>query len=121
MSHVIYEAEPDRGGVSPAFVFLCVVTIVIIVLIAVYWKKVDVPTRIFLCFIAAFFCYMVGCCIYILIDSRDQVYDRYVAGDYLTVEGIIEDYTLAEEGEPLLPDRFYVDGVRFSVPGAVSG
>lgn len=121
MSNVIYEAEPDRGGVSPAFIIVCVMTIALIIYIIVKWRVMDIPARCFICFIATFLCFVIGCCIYTLIDSRDQVYDKYVAGDYLTVEGIIEDYTLAEEGEAQLPDRFYVDGVRFSVPGFVSG
>lgn len=115
----IYEAQPVYG-INPAFLILCLITILIVVLIVVFWGKVDKGVRCLSLAVAFFLLFIITCQVYTAIDAKRKVYDRYIAGEYLTVEGIITDYTLAEEGQPNLPDSFCVDEVNFSVPGFVS-
>ena len=115
----IYEATPFYG-VHPAFVIFCVITFLIILLVIVFWKKVDTGVRCFTSAIIVFLLFIIFCQAYTSIDTKCKVYNVYVAGEYLTVQGVISDYTLAEEGQLNLPDSFNVDGVEFSVPGFVS-
>ncbi|MBO5418361.1 MAG: hypothetical protein J6A50_07155 [Clostridia bacterium] len=115
----IYEAKPFYG-VNPAFVIFCVITVLIALLVIVFWKKVDTGVRCLALAIIVFLFFIISCQAYTSIDAKRKVYHAYVAGEYLTVQGVISDYTLAEEGQPNLPDSFFVDGVEFSVPGFVS-
>ena len=115
----IYEAKPFYG-VNPAFVIFCVITVLITLLVIVFWKKVDTGVRCLVSAIIVFMFFIISCQAYTSIDAKRKVYNAYIAGEYLTVQGVISDYTLAEEGQPNLPDSFYVDGVEFSVPGFVS-
>ena len=119
MYKVIYEAKPFYG-VNPAFVILCVITVLITLILIALWRKFDIGSRFFFLFILIFFIFIISCQAYTSIDAKRKVYDAYVAGECLKVQGVISDYTLAEEGQPNLPDSFYVDGVEFSVPGFVS-
>ncbi len=119
MHKVIYEAKPFYG-VNPAFVIFCVITVFITLLVIVFWKKVDTGVRCLASAIIVFLLFIISCQAYTSIDAQRKVHNAYVAGEYLTVQGVISDYTLAEEGQPNLPDSFYVDGVEFSVPGFVS-
>lgn len=115
----IYEARPFYG-INPAFVILCIIIVVIAVLLFVFWKRVDIGVRCLISFITVFLLFIVFCQIYTSIDAKNKIYDEYKAGNYLIVEGIITDYTLAEEGQPNLPDNFTVNSVKFTVPGFVS-
>ena len=115
----IYEAEPFYGA-NPAFVIFCAITVLITLLVIVFWKKVDTGVRCLSSAIIVFLLFIIFCQAYTSIDAKHKVYNAYVDGEYLTVQGVISDYTLAEEGQPNLPDSFYVDGVEFSVPGFVS-
>ena len=115
----IYEAKPFYG-VNIAFVIFCVITILITLIFIAFWRKFDKGSRFFFSFILVFFIFIIFSQAYTSIDAKRKVYDVYASGEYLTVQGVISDYTLAEEGQPNLPDRFYVDGVEFSVPGFVS-
>lgn len=115
----IYEAEPFYG-VNPAFVIFCVITVLITLILIAFWRKIDRGSRFSYLFILIFFIFIIFCQVYTSIDAKHKVYNAYIAGEYLTVQGVISDYTLAEEGQPNLPDSFYVDGVEFSVPGFVS-
>ena len=119
MDTVLYEAK-SFYGVNATFIVLCVVTALVIVLLIVFWQKVDIGVRCLLSFIIVFFLFIIGCQIYIEIDARHKVYNEYIAGNYFEVEGEINDYTLAEKGQSRLPDYFDVAGVTFSVPGFVS-
>ena len=119
MYKLIYEARLYYG-VNPAFVMLCLIPVFIIALLIIFWKKVDIGVRCFVSSIIVFILFIIFSQVYIAIDSKHKVYNAYVSGEYLTVEGVISEYTLAEEGQPNLPDRFYVNDVRFSVPGFVS-
>ena len=115
----IYEAKPFYG-VNPAFVIFCVITVLITLFVIVFWKKVDTGVRCLALAIIVFLLFMISCQAYTSIDAKRKVYNAYVAGEYLEIQGVISDYTLAEEGEPNLPDRFFVNELRFSVPGSVS-
>lgn len=115
----IYEAKPFYG-VNPAFVIFCVITVLITLLVIVFWKKVDTGVRCLVSAIIVFMFFIISCQAYTSIDAKRKVYNAYVAGEYLEIQGVISDYTLAEKGEPNLPDRFFVNELRFSVPGFVS-
>jgi len=115
----VYEAKPFYG-VNSAFVIFCVITVLIILSLIYFWKKMDNGSRYFVLFILFFFIFIISCQTYTAIDAKRKVYNAYIAGDYLTVQGVISDYTLAEEGQPRLPDRFFVGDVNFFVPGFVS-
>ena len=115
----IYEAKLVHGA-NPAFVIFCVITVLITLILIAFWRKFDMGSRFFFLFILIFFIFIISCQAYTSIDAKRKVYNAYIAGEYLTVQGVISDYTLAEEGQPNLPDSFYVDGVEFSVPGFVS-
>ena len=115
----IYEAK-HFYGVNLAFVIFCVITVVIIFILVASWRKIDMQSRFFFLFVLIFSIFIISCQTYTAIDAKRKVYNAYIAGEYLTVQGVISDYTLAEEGQPNLPDSFYVDGVNFSVPGFVS-
>ena len=119
MYKLIYEARLYYG-VNPAFVMLCLIPVFIIALLIIFWKKVDIGVRCFVSSIIVFILFIIFSQVYIAIDSKHKVYNAYVSGEYLTVEGVISEYTLAEEGQPNLPDSFYVNDVSFSVPGFVS-
>lgn len=119
MYKVVYEAK-SFYGVNTAFAVFCAVVILMIILLLVFWKKVDVGVRCLISSVIAFMIFIISCQIYTAIDARNSIYDEYKNGKYLLVEGTISNYTLAEEGEPNLPDRFDVNGVEFQVPGFVS-
>ena len=115
----VYEAKPFYG-VNPAFVIFCITALLAVLLVIVFWKKIDIGVRCLSIAIIVFMLFIVSCQVYTAIDAKHKVYNAYIAGEYLTVQGVISDYTLAEEGQPNLPDRFYVDDIPFSVPGFVS-
>lgn len=115
----IYEAKPFYG-VNPAFVVFCIITVLITLLVIVFRKRVDRGVRCLISFIIVFLLFIISCQIYVTIDAKHKVYDEYQAGNYHIVEGRIDGYTLAEEGQPNLPDYFYVDDIEFQVPGFVS-
>ena len=119
MYKLIYESAPSYGVAIP-FAIFCIITCLIFLLLIVLWRKFDIGSRLLISFILIFFIFIILCQIYTSFDAKRKVYDAYIAGEYLMVHGIISDYTLAEEGQPNLPDSFYVDGVEFSVPGFVS-
>ena len=50
------------------------------------------------------------------VDARKKVYGKYIQGDYLTVEGEVENYMPDPDGANL-PDRFSVEDIDFSIPG----
>lgn len=119
MNKTIYEAKAFYG-ISPTFVMLCVIVLLIVLVLAFVWKKVDIGVRCFGSIIALFCLFIALCQIYMSIDAKRSVYDEYTKGNYLVAEGTIYDYFPAEEGEPNLPDRFSVSEVEFQVPGFVS-
>lgn len=119
MRRVIYEAKPFYG-VNPAFVVFCIITALITLLLVIYWNEVDRGVHWFISFIIAFLLFIIFCQVYTSIDAKNKVYDEYEAGNYLVVEGTINDYILAEDGQPRLPDRFNVNDIEFSIPGFVS-
>ena len=119
MYNLIYEAKPFYG-VKPVFVIFSLVAIFVTLYLILSWGKFDTGDRIFFSIISAVMLLVVFSQVYTAIDAKHKVYNAYVSGEYLTVEGVISEYTLAEEGQPNLPDDFYVNDVSFSVPGFVS-
>lgn len=119
MNEIIYEAEPFYGIYFP-FLMLCIITCFLAFFLIFFRKKTDVYGLIFYSFILIFFIYIIVCNVFVSIDAKHKVYDSYIKGNYLTVQGEICNYILADEGEPNLPDYFYVDNVEFLVPGFVS-
>lgn len=115
----LYVAE-SFYGINPVMMVLCIIVVFCMVLLAVFWKRVDKGVRCLGAFVIAFLLLIIASQVYMSIDARHKVYDAYHSGDYLIVEGIIEDYSLADEGEPNLPDSFRVNDVDFQVPGFVS-
>lgn len=116
----IYEAKPFYG-VNTAFMVFCIITVIIIVLLVVFWKKIDIGGRCVLSFVTVFLLFVISCQIYVAIDARREVYDKYSSGEYSTVEGYIHGYNVQyDKFGNTKYDEFYVDGIRFIVPGFVS-
>ena len=46
MHKVIYEAKPFYG-VNPVFLIFCIITVLIALLIVVFWTRVDIGVRCF--------------------------------------------------------------------------
>ena len=86
----IYEAKPFYG-VNPAFVIFCVITVLITLLVIVFWKKVDTGVRCLVSAIIVFMFFIISCQAYTSIDAKRKVYNAYVAGEYLEIQGVISD------------------------------
>ena len=119
MDNVLYEAKPFYG-VNPACVVFSVIGIVVLILLIIFWGKVTVGVRCLASFILLFFLFIIVCQVYTSFDTRHKVYNKYKEGNYLTIEGTINDYTLAEENQVNLPDTFTVNEVEFQIPGFVT-
>ena len=119
MNTILYEAEAFYG-INPAFIIFLLVIILMSILLIVFWRKVDIGGKIFVSIIIFFLVLICFCQIYVSIDARNKVYNKYQSGQYLVVEGVISNYTVADDWEPNLPDYFYVNDIEFKVPGFVS-
>ena len=116
----IYEAEPFYG-INVAFIVLCIVTVLIVLLLCVFWKIISIGDRCFISFITAFLLFIIFSQIYVAVDAKHKVYDEYAMGNYLVIEGVIYDYyTSAGEEHPDYPDYFCVNDIDFMVPGFAS-
>ncbi len=119
MDNVIYEAKPFYG-VNPVFTVFCVITALLVLLLIVFWKKVDTGVHWFISLIIAFMLFVIFSQMFVFFEAKCKVYEEYKKGNYFVVEGRIKGYVPAEEGQPNLPDQFNVNGVAFQVPGFVS-
>lgn len=119
MNEILYEAEAFYG-INPAFIIFLLVIILMSILLIIFWRKVDIGVKIFISIIIFFFVLICFCQIYVSIDARNKVYNKYQSGQYLVTEGAISNYTVADKCEPNLPDYFWVNDIEFKVPGFVS-
>lgn len=119
MNTILYEAEPFYG-INPVFIIFLLIIALMSVLLIIFWKKVDIGVKIFISIIILLLVLICFCQIYVSIDARNKVYNKYQSGQYLVVEGVISNYTVADDWEPNLPDSFCVNDIEFKVPGFVS-
>lgn len=120
INNIIYEAMPVSGlsDLSLEFIIMFIVTLVACVATVILWKRAGIAERCFFTFISIFLAYIVGCQIYVGLDAKANVYDKYVRGEYEIVEGEITEYCPAEYDNQL--DEFTVGEKEFFVPGFVS-
>ena len=111
----IYEAQRSYGGISPAFIFLCLFSFIIIVYIICEWKKVSIGTKIMMSLIIIFLGIVFFSVFSNHFSSLDLVYDQYVKGKGIIVEGVIGNYEEHPDHPP--SDTFYVNNKLFYLPG----
>lgn len=120
MTNVIYEAKPSYG-INPAFIIFCIVVVSMVSLTIAFWRNLDITGRYFLSGINLFLLFCISCSIYTEIDSKRNIYDKYIKDQYYTVEGYItEYYTNYDDLGTTRYDSFYVSDKNFHTPGFVS-
>lgn len=113
---ILYEAQPWYG-LSIPFIILCLVDLVLLFLYVFLWRKNSVlSAKIATIFVIVVLTFIIGTLVFSHVDARKKVYGKYIQGDYLTVEGEVENYMPDPDGANL-PDRFSVEDIDFSIPG----
>mgnify|MGYP000044506598 FL=1 len=113
---ILYEAQ-EWYGLSIPFIILCLVDLALLFLLCFLWRKRSVlSAKITTIFVIVVLTFIIGTLVFSHVDARKKVYNKYIEGDYLIVEGEVENYMPDPDGANL-PDRFSVDDIDFAIPG----
>lgn len=113
--NVIYEAPGEAYGLMILTAVILILLLVCLAFIYKYRKKIDHKLK---CFFIAFAAILLLRIVIPMLgldndSNKGTLYERYLAGDCLIVEGYIEGYETRNEWAR--SDIFYVNGVKFSV------
>lgn len=110
----IYQAEHNRFPISWVVIFGGLAAVVLVFAV-INWKHNEIGGKIGMCLVSFVLLLVMFSEIYGYFSTY-TIWDHYVNGNCLVVEGVIEEYMVNRaEDAPLAPDRFFVNGIDFQV------
>ena len=104
---------------SLPFIFLCIITIAITIIVVIKWKKSSFSFRAFFSFVALFLLICTLSVSITYIKDYANVFLPYKKGNYYEVEGYVSNYK-TELINQIYQDSFEIDHVKFKLPTASS-